>query len=121
MFGNNDLHEMYAESLRHHSFGYALYHPCPSTVLTPGSIGYFDNVGEWIPMEFDSFKALVAGMKMGEIEHAKCGPITTKQVTQVSLSASANLYPSHFTYPISNPPSVNDLTPFSPLLCNKAY
>lgn len=101
MFENTDLHQMYAETLRHHSFGYALYHPCPSTVLTPGSIGYFDNVGEWNPMEFDSFKALVAGMKMGEIEHATWGPITTKEVTQVNLSGSANLYSSHPMYSIS--------------------
>lgn len=112
---------MYAEALRHHSFGYALYHPCPNTVLTPGSIGYFDNVGEWIPMEFDSFKALVAGMKLGEIEHAKCGPITTKQVTQVSLSGSANLYTSHLTYPLSQPPLRESSDSLSPLLCKKAY
>ena len=98
MFANDDLHLMYAESLRHHSFGYALYHPCPSTVLTPGSIGYFDNVGEWNPMEFESFKTLVQGMKMGEIEHATWGPITTKEVTQIDLSGSASLYlPSPFS------------------------
>ena len=105
MFDNNDLHEMYAESLRHHSFGYALYHPCPSTVLTPGSIGYFDNVGEWNPMEFDSFKALVAGMKMGEIEHATWGPITPKEVTQIDLSGSINLYPSRPMPSLSHIPS----------------
>ena len=46
----NSLNLTYANSMRHHPFGYAIYHPVEKTDLKPGSCGYFDRDGVWNPI-----------------------------------------------------------------------
>ncbi|KAH6991512.1 hypothetical protein BKA56DRAFT_230390 [Ilyonectria sp. MPI-CAGE-AT-0026] len=40
----------YAELMRVHPFGTALYLPVPSSQFHPGTIGYFDSAGAWNPV-----------------------------------------------------------------------
>jgi len=40
----------YAEIMGNHPFGVALYRPLPTSILRPGSLGYFDEFGSWNPI-----------------------------------------------------------------------
>lgn len=44
------LNELYAENMKNHPYGYALYHPTSTRVLYPGCVGYFDGLGHWHPV-----------------------------------------------------------------------
>ncbi|KAL8822490.1 MAG: hypothetical protein Q9191_006776 [Dirinaria sp. TL-2023a] len=44
------LERVYADQMRHHPYGYALYHPASTTTLRPGSVGVFDGLGFWNPI-----------------------------------------------------------------------
>ncbi|KZF19065.1 hypothetical protein L228DRAFT_53304 [Xylona heveae TC161] len=44
------LHLTYAERMKNHPFGFALYKPTSNTILKPGSVGYFDGSGFWNPI-----------------------------------------------------------------------
>ena len=41
------LDQVYADLMKAHPFGIAMYRPLPSSVFSPGSCGYFDNNGSW--------------------------------------------------------------------------
>ncbi|KDR73010.1 hypothetical protein GALMADRAFT_101440 [Galerina marginata CBS 339.88] len=44
------LDRQYAEIMKNHPFGLALYRPLPLSVFSPGSCGYFDDFGSWNPI-----------------------------------------------------------------------
>ena len=44
------LADTYAERMKCHPFGFALYHPASSRILRPGSVGFFDSLGVWVPV-----------------------------------------------------------------------
>ena len=56
------LDEQYAEIMENHPFGVALYRPLPTSILKPGSLGYFDEFGGW---------NLIAHLAEGPALHAK--------------------------------------------------
>lgn len=43
----SDLNEVYAEQLRNHPEGHALYFKVPGSSMKPGSCGYFTESGHW--------------------------------------------------------------------------
>ncbi len=47
MTSQRTLATHYAEQMRHHAYGYAIYEPASSADLRPGSCGYFDESGGW--------------------------------------------------------------------------
>lgn len=40
----------YANQMKHHSYGYALFHPVSNGILKPGSVEYLDEWGFWNPI-----------------------------------------------------------------------
>ena len=48
MASQKSLATHYAEQMRHHSYGHAIYEPASSADLRPGSCGYFDDSGGWM-------------------------------------------------------------------------
>lgn len=53
----------YAELMRAHPFGTALYLPIPSSQFQPGFIGYFDSTGAWNPIgDLTSSSSLPPGL-----------------------------------------------------------
>lgn len=44
------MDQVYAESMRNHSYGRALYEPESSLVLKPATCGYFSKTGTWTPL-----------------------------------------------------------------------
>ena len=36
--------------MKHHPYGYALFHPVSNKVLKPGSVGFLDELGFWNPI-----------------------------------------------------------------------
>jgi hypothetical protein len=44
------LNNTYRESMRKHPYGYALYEPESSNILTPGVCGYLTEDGQWTPL-----------------------------------------------------------------------
>jgi hypothetical protein len=93
---DGDFYVRYATALRHHSNGYALYHPWTSGTLKPGSIGYFNDIGDWCPMKFESFTALVESMKLAESPPGEnWGPLCSKEVKRISADTSGNMCVSY--------------------------
>ena len=41
------LDKKYAEIMENHPFAVTLYRPLPTSILRPGSLGYFDEFGAW--------------------------------------------------------------------------
>lgn len=41
------MYIQYAEAFADQSLGHALLHPCPTSRLHPGVVGYFDSEGDW--------------------------------------------------------------------------
>lgn len=46
----SSLERVYAEQMRHHPYGYALFHPASTSALQPGSVGFFNELGFWNPI-----------------------------------------------------------------------
>lgn len=44
------LNKVYAEEMRNHPYGYALYQPTSSSIIKPGVVGFFDKTGFWSPL-----------------------------------------------------------------------
>jgi hypothetical protein len=47
MASDNALDKIYAESMRNHPFGYALYQPTSTETAFPGACGFIDRRGTW--------------------------------------------------------------------------
>jgi hypothetical protein len=47
MAQHQSLNIVYAEQMKHHPQGYALYEPISTNLLKPGACGYFDDFGNW--------------------------------------------------------------------------
>ena len=45
-----NLSSNYANQMKHHPYGYALFHPVSNRILKPGSVGYLDELGFWNPI-----------------------------------------------------------------------
>ena len=46
-------HYIYAKALKNYSSGHALYHPVPAEQIRPGSLGTFDEDGNWQSLAYD--------------------------------------------------------------------
>lgn len=70
------LDEQYAEIMDDHPFGVALYRPLPTSILRPGSLGYFDEFGAWnlIAHLADGPELLAKGLDKLEDEIAMAPP-----------------------------------------------
>ncbi len=86
---------------RNHPYGMALYKPLSTKVLRPGSVGYWNDLGDWNPIaQLDSEHSLqLQAFKVPEeeLQRAKFQPITEWDrkysilVTETDLSARALL------------------------------
>lgn len=45
-----NLNSDYGNHMKHHPYGYALFHPVSNGILKPGSVGYLDEFGFWNPI-----------------------------------------------------------------------
>ena len=45
-----NLNSDYSNHMKHHPYGYALFHPVSNGVMRPGSVGYLDELGFWNPI-----------------------------------------------------------------------
>ena len=60
MTAGQSLNRIYAEQMKHHPQGYALYEPFSTTSLKPGACGYFDDYGTWNPIvQLDDNESLI--------------------------------------------------------------
>jgi len=50
MSSGDSLQLIYANAMRQHPFGFALYHPIDKDVLKLGSCGYLNDLGDWNPI-----------------------------------------------------------------------
>jgi hypothetical protein len=104
---DSDLDKVYAKNMQHHPYGYALYKPMSSTILKPGSCGYFDSLGAWNPIaNLDDVQSLQKyGLqppkerleKAPPEENITWGPKVSQNVTEQRMDLSggaryANLY-----------------------------
>jgi hypothetical protein len=95
---SKELNRIYADEMKNHPYGYGLYQPCFSTVIKPGSVGFFDKSGFWSPLaDLADPKALeTAGLKAPK--HAlspappqkqSWGPMASKSTSGHNIDASA--------------------------------
>ena len=92
-----DLQQTYADAMRHHPFGFALYHPCDKTVLKPGSCGYFNTRGDWNPIVAVSisdgqFLKIDDDLQMSPPQTLEWGPKCSEHVTEHRLETKASVY-----------------------------
>ena len=45
-----NLNSDYANHMKHHPYGYGLFHTVSNGILKPGSVGYLDELGFWNPI-----------------------------------------------------------------------
>jgi hypothetical protein len=45
-----NLNIEYGDQMKHHPYGYALFHPVSNESLNPGSVGFLDELGFWHPI-----------------------------------------------------------------------
>ena len=98
MPGEMDLQQTYADAMRLHPFGFALYQPCDKIVLKPRSCGYFDTHGDWNPITHisasqDPFvKIEEEELQMGEPQILEWGPKCSSHVTEHRLAIAGIAY-----------------------------
>lgn len=92
------LDQQYADLMKNHPFGIALYRPPPQSAFKPGVCGYFDGFGEWNSIaqldDPDSLNSMGLSPVREELQKApreniKWGPKTAEfvKVKKISLSA----------------------------------
>lgn len=101
MSHRESLNRLYAEQMKHHPQGYALYEPISTALLKPGACGYFDNFGSWNPIaQLDDSESLEQrGFRCPseELEEAKdrtniiWGPKCSMGVKAVKLELEAGI------------------------------
>jgi hypothetical protein len=92
------LNKVYADEMKNHPYGYGLYQPPFSTVIKPGSVGYFDKLGFWSPIAdlTDPASLSAAGLQPPRQKLSKApsqkqiwGPMASKSVSGKNLDVSA--------------------------------
>lgn len=97
MSADIDLQQLYANAMRHHPFGFALYHPCDKTVLKPGSVGYFNVRGDWNPITHilssdEPFTMADDELQLGDAQLPEWGPKCSERVTEHRLQGQAKMF-----------------------------
>jgi len=87
-----DEHVLYAQAFGHDSAGYPVFNPPDADFLKPGSIGYFNNIGEWMPLDIPSWSEFLKTMKSLAPQPETWPPKLSRDVTQSEAGASANVY-----------------------------
>lgn len=95
------LDQEYAEIMKNHPFGIALYHPLSRTMFRPGACGYFDSFGSWNPIlqldDPDSLSRLGLRPVQEELQKApadesiRWGPKTSEHTKAIKVSLSAGM------------------------------
>lgn len=98
---HNDLSQVYAENMIHHPYGYALYKPVSSSILKPGSCGYFDAQGAWNPIadltspaSLQKYGLSIPKEELERIpieENIAWGPKVSQRVTEMNLDLSGGI------------------------------
>jgi hypothetical protein len=103
MHGSHHLHLLYEKQLAaFHPYGVPLYKPASTRLMRPGSVGYFNSLGEWAPItQLDDPKSLKSGglkQPEEELERAEFKPITSwdrkysEKVEEKSVTGKAQVY-----------------------------
>jgi hypothetical protein len=94
------LHQVYEEELAaFHPYGVPLYKPVSTKILRPGSVGYFNKLGEWAPItQLDDLASLASdGFEPPEedLKRARYKPVTnwdrkwSKDVQESDISGTS--------------------------------
>ncbi|KAF8896882.1 hypothetical protein CPB84DRAFT_1681939 [Gymnopilus junonius] len=98
------LDKLYADIMKAHPFGIAMYRPLPSSVFGPGCCGYFDHDGSWNPIVhlMDTESLLRKGLELPdeELERAPVdngitwGPMVSSNIKATKASISGGVAPA---------------------------
>jgi len=102
---SKQLDQEYANIMKNHPYGIALYRPLPHSIFKPGACGYFDDFGTWNPiahLESDETVLSKRGLKAIEDEVEKApiedgirwGPMTSSNVRSRKIQLSGGVYVS---------------------------
>jgi hypothetical protein len=99
MAQSDNLSTLYAQQMKHHPYGYALYKPVAESVIQRGSVGYFDGSGDWNPiaqlsdaadLENKGYKPLREPLVSSpKEEHTHWGPKTSQGVRNRNIGLDA--------------------------------
>jgi hypothetical protein len=85
---NDNLQLVYANAMRRHPFGFALYHPCDKNVLNLGSCGYFNDLGDWNPItnvssqDDHNYSGIEEELQKADPQELSWGPKCSEHVTE---------------------------------------
>ena len=72
--------------------GYGLFHPCSTAILKPGSIGWFNEVGEWNEIDVPPGYSKLVQSKPDVVDTTKLGPLCSTSVQQTAVDMHADMY-----------------------------
>lgn len=96
----DSLNRIYADEMRNHPYGYALYQPISASIIKPGVVGYFDATGFWSPLaDLNDAAALqAAGLKpptsklvAAPPQNSTWGVMTSKSVSGHNFAANPSI------------------------------
>ncbi|TFK44651.1 hypothetical protein BDQ12DRAFT_673333 [Crucibulum laeve] len=97
------LDQEYADMMKNHPFGIALYQPLPQQLFHPGCCGYFDSFGQWNPIveldDTESLKKLGLAPVDDELQKApaetdiRWGPKISQRARAVKVGMSVEVDP----------------------------
>jgi hypothetical protein len=87
MSSDDSLQHVYANSMRQHPFGFALYHPSDKDLLKLGSCGYFNDLGDWNPItnvsaDDNKYVAIEEELQKADPQELSWGPKCSDHVTE---------------------------------------
>jgi hypothetical protein len=93
----SSLNTVYANAMKHHPYGYAMYEPESSSILKPGACGYLTASGVWTPLFYLNDADSLArrgftpfdGFKPAPLSRREWGPKTSSHVTSRALGVNA--------------------------------
>jgi hypothetical protein len=98
---DDNLSQVYAENMMLHPYGYALYKPVSSSILRPGSCGYFDAQGAWNPIadltspaSLQKYGLSIPREELERIpteENVAWGPKISQRVTEMNIDLSGGI------------------------------
>jgi hypothetical protein len=92
------MNHTYAESMKRHPYGYAMYEPESAKIINPGSCGYQTSNGLWTPLFNlkDRAKLVSAGLEpFDSLERApqnsrEWGPKVSTEVNHLAIDVKAD-------------------------------
>ncbi|KAE9378286.1 hypothetical protein N431DRAFT_452402 [Stipitochalara longipes BDJ] len=82
------MNHTYAESMKNHPYGYAMYEPESAVLINPGSCGYLTSNGSWTPLFNLKDKAKLASAGLEPFDSLEEAPQSARDLVPLGIPAN---------------------------------